>query len=1578
MKWLAKLFATKSILAGTIAGAVVVAGVATGVILMTPNDDVEETITTTTTVVTTTTMPTSITTSSSTTTNNNQGVVNPPEDTTTTTTTTTTSSTTTSSTTTTTNPPEDTTITTTSAQGSQDPPEDPPHTHTEVIDAAVSATCTATGLTEGKHCSECGDVVVAQQTTNKLPHTEVIDSAVAPTCTETGLTEGKHCSVCETVLVAQETVGATGHTEVVDAAVYPTCTETGLTEGKHCSVCGTVIVVQIIVVKNEHHYSEELAYNSTHHYYECTCGAKKDAESHISSGEATEDNDEICTVCGYVINPAVGIKFKNLTINGDKVYGSVSNDTEYYSFIPEINVVGNATYVVSYNIGGTQIINSKTIDLNVGDNIVYIIEYNNDDPTNIYKVTIRRRPNYEVTFDSNGGTAVNSMVVEEGTIIIEPTSSRIGYTLASWNYDFSTPIMADTNIIANWEANTNTVYKVEYYLENIGKNGYEEPIVVNLTGTTDTTANAEQKVFEHFTLDTSKSTLSGNINGDGSLVLEVYYARNTYNVTTRRNKTKGGTVIGAGTYAYNVQITLTATTNAGYTFIGWFEGETKVCDNLTYTFKVDHAATYTAKWSANTNTAYKVEYYLENVGKNGYDLITNETEDLVGTTDTTANAEQKVFEHFTFDASKSTLSGNINGDGSLVLKVYYARNTYNVTTNNTDGGTVIGAGTYAYNTQITLTATTNAGYTFIGWFEGETKVCDNLTYTFKVDHTATYTAKWEANTNTVYKIEHYLENVDKNGYDLIANETENLVGITDTTANAEQKVFEHFTFDASKSTLSGNINGDGSLVLKVYYTRNTYTVTSLDVSLGTVSVSGNCAYNEKITILATIKLGYRFVGWYSGGELLSTNAEYTFNIDKDVVAKFELAEEMQNFNFTSTATTCTITGINNKTITEIIVPDYVTRILEGAFSGCSSLESITLPFVGGSSTTIPGSSGNSFGYIFGTSSYTGGTETQQYYTGSFSSTYYIPATLKNVTITGRNLYYGAFYNCSGLTNITLGDSVTSIGNYAFYNCTSLTSVTIPNSVTSIGASAFYNCTSLTSIDIHDSVRSIDEYAFYNCKSITNIDIPDGVTSIGDYAFASCGKLKNIEIPNSVTSIGYSAFKGCSSLKSITLPFVGGSASATEASSSTLFGYIFGTSSGGTETKQYYGYSSYSTYYIPTSLKSVTITGGNILYGAFYNCSGLTNITLGDSVTSIGNFAFRGCKSFTSIEIPDSVTSIGSYAFIGCSSLTSIEIPDSVTSIGSSAFESCTSLKSIILPFVGGSASATKASPSTLFGYIFGTSSYTGGTFTHQYYASSSSSTYYIPTSLKTVTITGGNIFYGAFYNCSGLTNITFGDSVKSIGGSAFFGCTSLTSIDVDAYNQYYKSIDGNLYSMDGKTLIQYPRGKEATSFTIPDSVTNIGSYAFDNCTFLTGIEIPDGVTNIGDYAFRGCTSLISVEMGDSVTSIGDYAFSACTSLTSIEIPDSVTIIGDYAFKNCKSLTSIEIPDSVKSIGYGAFALCTSLTSIEIPDSVKSIGSEAFNNCTSLTIYCEATSKPSGWDSSWNSSNRPVVWGYTSE
>ncbi|MBQ2892362.1 MAG: leucine-rich repeat domain-containing protein [Bacilli bacterium] len=201
---------------------------------------------------------------------------------------------------------------------------------------------------------------------------------------------------------------------------------------------------------------------------------------------------------------------------------------------------------------------------------------------------------------------------------------------------------------------------------------------------------------------------------------------------------------------------------------------------------------------------------------------------------------------------------------------------------------------------------------------------------------------------------------------------------------------------------------------------------------------------------------------------------------------------------------------NCNNLKKIVVPNGITDISEGAFYGCGNLESITLPFIGGSIFNTTDSDSTVLGYIFGNKAFEGAISITQYYSGDSSTTigtsYYIPSSLKEVTITGGKLFFGCFSNCINLTNIVLPENITSIPIKAFYGCSSLESIEIPNSVTSIGENAFYECSSLTSIEIPNNVTSIGTHAFTRCSSLTSIVIPNSVTSIGNFAFNWCDSL----------------------------------------------------------------------------------------------------------------------------------------------------------------------------------------------------------------------------------------------------------------------------------------------------------------------------------------------------------------------------------------------------------------------------------------------------------------------------------------
>ena len=460
----------------------------------------------------------------------------------------------------------------------------------------------------------------------------------------------------------------------------------------------------------------------------------------------------------------------------------------------------------------------------------------------------------------------------------------------------------------------------------------------------------------------------------------------------------------------------------------------------------------------------------------------------------------------------------------------------------------------------------------------------------------------------------------------------------------------------------------------------------------------------------------------------------------------------------------------------VTIPSSVTKIGRDAFRGCSGMNSVMIP--------------------------------------------------SSVTKIGRD----AFWGCSGLTAVNINDIAAwcnidfdidvnqdypyeanplLYANNLYLNGNRMTEIVIPSTVHLIKNYVFLKCLSLTSVTIPNSVESIGDGAFYCCTGLKELTIPNSVTSIGYKTFAGCIGLTSITIPNSVTSIGKKAFSGCSGLQKvhcgIKSPAVFGNqhfndntyvfvpAECVDLYKSAWYCHILeeGALIPGTEFEQdgisYKVNDDGKTLHVRGNRsfkgdliipETVTFDGttckvtsiGSSSYDSFENCTGLTSVTIPNSVTSIGSDAFNGCTGLTSVNIGNSVTKIDYTTFKGCTGLTSVTIGNSVTSIGTSAFENCSGLTSVVIP-----NSVTS----------IGEKSFSGCS------------------GLKSLTI--GNsvtkISDRAFWGCSSLTSITIPNSVTSIGASAFADCTGLTSVTI--LGNSLEKVEIYAFENCGKLLLNY-------------------------------------------------------------------------------------------------------------------------------------------------------------------------------
>ncbi|MBR3967814.1 MAG: leucine-rich repeat protein [Clostridia bacterium] len=537
----------------------------------------------------------------------------------------------------------------------------------------------------------------------------------------------------------------------------------------------------------------------------------------------------------------------------------------------------------------------------------------------------------------------------------------------------------------------------------------------------------------------------------------------------------------------------------------------------------------------------------------------------------------------------------------------------------------------------------------------------------------------------------------------------------------------------------------------------------------------------------------------------------------------------------------------------------------------------------------------------------------------------LPSYVNGYPVTG---ICGAFKNCTGVTKITLPNTIEFIVEYSFYGCSDLESVVFQEGIESIGNYAFYECEKLNGISLPDSIVEIGTYAFYGCKSISEISIPEGVTKINTSVFNGCSSLKNVTLHDKITSIGSNSFLNCSSLEKIDLPQG------------------------------------------MTTLEN----------GAFSGCSSLKEVTIPKGITTV-NSAFNNCTGLKKVFFSENVKTISNYAFNSSTNLEYVVIPKSVTRLFANSFYANT----VLLVYENTYAHTFAVENNKMFAIYDGSTipEFVNVDGVKYYIQNKEAIAVYFDGSRTTITVPFSVNGYpvtelsNTFKDCTLLEDITLPEGLKKIGNYAFYNCSSLSEIKIP--NSVIEFGNYAFYGCSGITDFAIPKNVEKignyafaymgiTEITIPKNITSLSSNMFNRCENLTKVVLHDKVTKINSGAFYWCTKLSDINFPDSITSIGSNAFSycplkkvivpqgitilesrtfyCCQQLEEVVIPEGVTKISDETFDYCIKLSVVKLPQSLKEIGFAAFRYCNKLKSIELPENLEKL-SNAFICCDSL-------------------------------
>ncbi|MBQ7713252.1 MAG: leucine-rich repeat domain-containing protein, partial [Clostridia bacterium] len=1242
-----------------------------------------------------------------------------------------------------------------------------PHTFGSLI-PEVAASCEHTGFAAHYRCSVCNgyfdgekNPVEARALTIPESHQygELIP-AVPETCETDGTAAFYRCALCDALFdeqknrtTAENLVLPAKHIEVIDAAVPATCTESGLTEGKHCSRCETVITEQQVLESLGHDYAAKVTpvtcTEDGYTLHTCSrCGDEYRDNEQAAVGHQFDNND-VCAVCGAAMPQTAGLVFTELDDGSYQVSGYNGTDKELY--IPTTYNDCPVTKIKPFAFAGAE----------------------------ITSITI---PNSVTTIGN--GALMECAHLERITIPFIGAKARIaedaaqypfGYIFGSNNYEGSDEVKQKYD--GDW-----IYYYIPSTLRAVTVTGGEirENAFLNCTKLTsvtigDTVSKIGANAFNNCAGLTS-ITLSKDIQASAtnafngcSALRAVYYNGDIASwVSISFDSANANPLALAHNLYINRELVIFADIPEGTTTVGKyaFYG----CSYLTSVTLPESLTNIEAFAFYNcyrlikviNKSALTITRGSEDNGYVGYRVITTNNDSIfVDQNDFLIFKDKWNSYLLGYLGSKQSITLPKNIDRILSYAFYNCKSITSITV--PEGITYFESYCFAGCSglsEMTLPQSLRAisNHTFYNC-TGLTSIiippnvsnigeeafsgCTNIT-SIDIQSKDLFSINKGAFSGCIGLTSIEIPYNTSNIYEGILSGCSSLKNITIPYLGGGG--LDSYGVQKPLGYLFGTQNYSGSVAVKQVFTGNVWTdsngTTYWDKSTVTYYIP-ECLSN--VTVLSGN------IGCNYGGAFLNCG------MLKNIILG-EKTEDIYKYSFSGTKSLYSVSG-SAKTLAEVSkqveVPHlkiiYGTTIPSSAFRN-KQINTVT---IGAQVQTIGANAFSGTGVqtlIIAENSqltsigdfafeYCGLTEIR--YGGDIAGWFGISG-LMAYGASSKSLYIGGT-KIEG--TLTVPEGVTSIGSYAFCDCSGLTSITIPESVTSIGEYAFRDCSGLTSITFAErsQLTSIAEYAFSGCPAMTSITIPSSVTSIGSYAFYDCTGLTSIYYTGDVA--GWCGIAGLNNLMA-------------------------------------YGASSKSLY-----------IGGTKIEGT---------LTVPEGVTSIGSSAFYKCSGLTSVTIPDSVTSIGSYAFRGCSGLTSITIPNSVTSIGAGVFSGCSSLVSMTIPFVGGTAGKTASDTYQYpFGYIFGTA-YTGMAVTQYYYEASTrttKTTYCIPSSLRSVTVTGGNILYGAFYNCSMLTSITIPAGVTSIGSSAFYKCSGLTSV------------------------------------TIPDSVTSIGSYAFRGCSGLTSITI---------------------------------------------------------------------------------------------------------------------------------------------